>query len=223
VPICFPWFGPKADDKAAPQHGFARTMGWQLEDVREQRDAAEVVLTLASNDTTTKQWAHRFFARYAVRFGGKLELELTVENRDEVPLSFEAALHAYFSVRDVADVRVRGLEGRRYVDKVSAGAQRVEGGDPIAIRGETDRVYLDATGGCELVDPNAARKISIQTDGTRNLVVWNPGEEKARGMKDVGEEQWRRMLCIEPANVLESKLTLKPGETHTMRARIVIN
>src|SRR5262245_37710636 len=33
VPICFPWFGGKADDPKAPAHGFARTTVWHLESI----------------------------------------------------------------------------------------------------------------------------------------------------------------------------------------------
>jgi glucose-6-phosphate 1-epimerase len=33
VPICFPWFGAKADDPKAPTHGFVRTTSWQLESI----------------------------------------------------------------------------------------------------------------------------------------------------------------------------------------------
>src|SRR5262252_2446072 len=33
VPICFPWFGDKADDPHAPAHGFVRTTAWQLESI----------------------------------------------------------------------------------------------------------------------------------------------------------------------------------------------
>src|SRR5580658_5370860 len=28
VPIIFPWFGPRSDDKPGPMHGFARTALW---------------------------------------------------------------------------------------------------------------------------------------------------------------------------------------------------
>src|ERR1700680_3163875 len=31
IPICFPWFGNKADDPNAAAHGFVRTKAWQLE------------------------------------------------------------------------------------------------------------------------------------------------------------------------------------------------
>src|SRR5689334_18278325 len=36
VPICFPWFGPRASDETAPMHGFARVLEWSVESV-EQR------------------------------------------------------------------------------------------------------------------------------------------------------------------------------------------
>src|SRR2546429_9180616 len=40
VPICFPWFGPKADDPNAPMHGFARIAPWNLESVERVGDGA---------------------------------------------------------------------------------------------------------------------------------------------------------------------------------------
>src|SRR4051794_5354975 len=33
VPICFPWFGPKAGDTAAPMHGFARLLSWDVAEI----------------------------------------------------------------------------------------------------------------------------------------------------------------------------------------------
>ncbi len=40
IPICFPWFGGKANDPAAPAHGLARTIPWQLESIIQADDAA---------------------------------------------------------------------------------------------------------------------------------------------------------------------------------------
>src|SRR4051812_49170306 len=34
VPLIFPWFGAKADNPKAPQHGFARSTEWELRDIR---------------------------------------------------------------------------------------------------------------------------------------------------------------------------------------------
>ena len=55
VPVCWPWFGdlqrnPPAVQTmvqgAAPFHGLARTLDWQLQEVREQADAVELALVL---------------------------------------------------------------------------------------------------------------------------------------------------------------------------------
>src|SRR5271163_1678649 len=42
VPICFPWFGAKADDPQAPAHGFVRTKPWQLESIAQTADGVTV-------------------------------------------------------------------------------------------------------------------------------------------------------------------------------------
>ena len=42
VPICFPWFGDKADDAAAPAHGFVRTKVWELESIARAGDDVAV-------------------------------------------------------------------------------------------------------------------------------------------------------------------------------------
>src|SRR5690242_5466695 len=42
VPICFPWFGGKADDAKAPAHGFVRTRAWQLESISQAGDTVMV-------------------------------------------------------------------------------------------------------------------------------------------------------------------------------------
>ena len=39
VPICFPWFGDKADDPKAPAHGFVRTKAWQIESIVQAGEA----------------------------------------------------------------------------------------------------------------------------------------------------------------------------------------
>src|SRR5580700_6537975 len=48
VPICFPWFGPKKDDAAAPAHGFARLKQWALESTKKTDDGGvQLILSLA--------------------------------------------------------------------------------------------------------------------------------------------------------------------------------
>jgi glucose-6-phosphate 1-epimerase len=51
-------------------------------------------------------------------------------------------------------------------------------------------------------------------------VVWNPWVDKARRMPDFGDDEWPEMLCIETANALDDAVTVPPGESHTLAARI---
>jgi glucose-6-phosphate 1-epimerase len=63
--------------------------------------------------------------------------------------------------------------------------------------------------------------IEIVKDGSLpDAVVWNPAEAKASKMADLETEEYKRMVCIEPAAVNES-ITLSPGEK--FRTRLIIS
>src|SRR5271154_3673190 len=50
VPICFPWFGNKADDPKAPAHGFVRAKPWELESIAQAGDAVTVSMVTTSDE-----------------------------------------------------------------------------------------------------------------------------------------------------------------------------
>src|SRR5215469_8636752 len=54
VPVCFPWFGDKADDRKAPAHGFVRTKAWQLESIAQAGDTVTVSMFSESDQSTKK-------------------------------------------------------------------------------------------------------------------------------------------------------------------------
>src|SRR5580704_2665739 len=56
IPICFPWFGGKADEPKAPAHGFVRTKAWQLESITKAGDGVTVSMFTESNVETKKWW-----------------------------------------------------------------------------------------------------------------------------------------------------------------------
>src|ERR1700730_12066459 len=118
VPVCFPWFGAKADDPKAPAHGFVRTKSWQLESIGQSGE--EIILSTASDESTRAIWPHDFRLEYRVVFGTELLLELTMTNTGESPLRFEEALHAYYSVGDVTKASLSGLDGVEYLDKTDS-------------------------------------------------------------------------------------------------------
>lgn len=109
IPICFPWFGDKANDPAAPAHGFAHTTLWQLESITQADDAVTVAMRIESDADTKKWWPADFQAVYRATFGSQLRLELAVTNSGTSPLRFEEALHTYFHVGQIGQVQLQGF------------------------------------------------------------------------------------------------------------------
>jgi glucose-6-phosphate 1-epimerase len=219
VPVIFPWFGPRAGDPAAPAHGFARTMAWNLLEAKAEGDDVTLRLGLEANEATRKWLPNDFDAVYIVRVGKKLDLSLEIRNRSSSPFRFEEALHTYLSVGDVRQVSIEGLSGHTFIDKTAAGQRRQQAG-AIRIERETDRVYLDTTEAVTAIDPVADRQIIVSKEGSHTTVIWNPWIDKAKAMADFGDDEWPGMLCIETANAADNAIDLPPGGSHIMRASI---
>ena len=220
VPICFPWFGPNADDPKAPAHGFARLMEWNVESVTQRDGAVSVVLSLTSSDQTKALWPADFSAEYTVTVGSELHLSLAVKNTGNAPIKFEEALHTYFTIGNINVVSIEGLAGTTYIDKMNNAARTPQGAEPIRFSGETDRVYLATQSTCTVHDPALGRQIRIAKSGSEATVVWNPWINKSKTMADFGDEEWPGMVCVETCNVGDHAVPLSPNATHTMTAMI---
>lgn len=215
VPICFPWFGANPKDANAPAHGVARTTLWNVVASSRLADGG-IGLTLSAS-------IGGFSLRYQADFGKVLRLCLTVEclNSATEPLTFEAALHTYLRVSDIQQISILGLESFDYIDKVGDTTKRTATRQPIQFTSETDRIYQETKGTCELRDPGLKRKISIEPSNARSTIVWNPWIEKSARMTDFGDDEWSGMVCIETANVGDQAIKLEAGESHSVEARIV--
>jgi glucose-6-phosphate 1-epimerase len=219
VPVCFPWFGDKADDPNAPAHGFARTKAWQLESIGQSVDGVTVSMVTESNENTKRWWAADFRLAHRATFGRELSLELVLKNTGVGPLRFEEALHTYHRVGDIQKARVRGLDTVHYLDKTDSNQEKTQQGD-IVITTETDRVYLNTEHEMELEDPVLRRRVRVAKENSLTSVVWNPWVEKARAFSDLGDDEWKQMVCIETSNVSDFAVDLAPGQQHTMKAII---
>ena len=221
IPVCFPWFGDKAGDPAAPAHGFVRTKEWQLDGVELAGKDVVVSMSTQSDDNTRKLWPYDFRLVCRASFGRQLKVELIAGNTGASPFAFEEALHAYFAVGDAEDCCVRGLDATRYLDKTDNRIEKMQSGD-VRFSAETDRVYVDTERELELVDPTGKRRICVDKQNSRTTVVWNPWSEKSIALEDLAVNQWKSFVCIETSNVAPSSLQLKPGESHAMAAVISV-
>ena len=222
VPICFPWFGDKADDPKAPAHGFVRTKAWQIESIAQAEGAVTVSMFTESDESTKKWWPADFRLVHRATFGRQLTLELVITNTGKTPLRFEEALHAYYRVGNLEKARVRGLDAVPYLDKTDSNRENVQRGE-IAITAETDRVYLNTTHAVELEDPALHRRTRVTKENSRTTVVWNPWVRKAHSLSDLGDEEWRQFICIETCNAEEFAVDLAPGEQHTLKAVVQVS
>jgi glucose-6-phosphate 1-epimerase len=220
VPICWPWFGPHASDASKPAHGFARSLDWTLAETATLHDGrTRVVMTLSSDAATLQMWPHAFVLRYTITIGQTLELDLRVDNLGDQPFVFTEALHTYLTVGDVRQIRISGLSGTTYSDKVRQFQRYTDTGD-ILFTDETDRVYLKTTTPCTVHDPLLTRKIVVSKTGSQATVIWNPWIAKAKAMADFGDDEWPGMVCVETVNALDHAVTLTPGASHHMTAFI---
>ena len=219
IPICFPWFGGKADDPKAPAHGFVRTKAWRLKSIAQVGDGIAVSLFTESDATTKQWWPAEFHLAYQVIFDSDLLLKLTVTNTGKKSLSFEEALHAYHRVGSILNTRVGGLHAVSYLDKTDLNRKKFQRGE-IAIVSETDRVYLNTSDAIELEDPVFRRRTQVAKGNSCTTVVWNPWVQKAYSLSDLGDDEWIQMICIETSNVADFAINLAPGEHHKMRAII---
>jgi len=217
VPICFPWFGGKADDPKAPAHGFVRTKAWQLESIAQAGDGVTVSMFTESDEDTKRWWPGEFGLGYRVTFASELRLELVVTNTGKTSLRFEEALHAYHRVGNILKTRVGGLSTVHYIDKTDSNRMKSQQGE-IAIVSETDRVYLNTSDAIELEDPVLRRRTRVAKENSRTTVVWNPWVQKAHSLSDFADDEWMQMICIETSNVSDFAVDLAPGQQHKMKA-----
>ncbi|HRW17320.1 MAG TPA: D-hexose-6-phosphate mutarotase [Dermatophilaceae bacterium] len=216
IPVCWPWFGAGPGGDRSPRHGLARTARWALEkQVDGERETALTYLLTAHCDPRFGQlYPYLFETRLTAVFGERLRVSLQVSNTGAEPLVFEAALHTYLRVGDVRTVRVGGLGGAAYLDMVGAPTQRVQESDELVIAGETDRIY-ESSRTVTVTDPVLRRRLVVETTGAAQRVVWNPGEQTAHTLADLGDA-WPGFLCVESANVRGHTVVIEPGQSGSM-------
>ncbi|PWA85687.1 galactose mutarotase-like superfamily protein [Artemisia annua] len=225
IPICFPQFSNLGLLEA---HGFARNRLWTIEAdpppfPSNVNDRVFVDLLLKPTEEDMKIWPHSFEYRLRITLGpgGDLMLISRIRNTnaDAKPFTFTFAYHTYFSVSDISEVRVEGLETLDYLDNTKNRERYTEQGDAITFESEIDKIYLSTPTKIAVLDHEKKRTFVIRKEGLPDAVVWNPWDKKAKTMADFGDEEYKQMLCVEAA-AIEKPVTLKPGEEWKVRLEL---
>ncbi|KAI3786952.1 hypothetical protein L1987_41052 [Smallanthus sonchifolius] len=183
---------------------------------------------------------------FVSRPGGDLMLTSRIRNTnaDGKPFTFT---FAYFSVSDISEVRVEGLETLDYLDNMKNRERYTEQGDAITFESEVDKIYLTTPTKIAILDHEKKRTFGkmdflmlirsvqnfpclqqyrcIGSISNRIVffssvsVVWNPWDKKAKSIADFGDDKYKHMLCVEAA-AIEKPITLKPGEEWKVRQEL---
>jgi len=209
IPHCFPQFGPGA----IQQHGFARNLDWE---VVEQSDD-KIVMSLSENDYTMEMWPHAFNCKYTVSLGAdSLDTEFCVTNTGDKPFDFTAALHTYWSVSGIKNIKITSpaFKGATYLDKMQSPPADVKSDkESIVISEEVDQVYAGVSGDVLLEDSKRKRPLTIANKiGWSDTVLWNPYGNEGMGFD--------KFVCVESAQAA-TPVVLQPGEYWTGAMNVV--
>lgn len=219
IPVIFPQFEQRGPDYSLPRHGLARTRAWTLDTHRAGPDHALASFTLSDAPETRALWPHAFQLEFTVSLGpNRLDLELHITNPGDTAWPFSAALHTYLAASDLGQLRLQGLEGCRFIDAVTQG-EYIEDHPEKRFAGEIDRIYELVPRSLLLRD--GPRRLTIESETFEDAVLWNPGPDKCIVLKDMPDDDWRQMLCVEAAQVLNPP-TLQPGDSWTARQSLVL-
>jgi len=215
IPVCWPWFGAHPTEPDQPSHGYVRHTEW--EPISTSATEESTIVTLQFPVSGCPQGIS---LQLRVELSEQLSVSLITANNSGTDFKFSEALHSYFSIRDIRSVIVSGLEDQSYIDSLSRGASPQQQSGPISFSAETDRIYIDTTHTCTIVDKIFKRSIYIEKENSHSTVVWNPWIDKSIRMPDFGDREFNTMLCLETANCGPNSLSLASGETHNMRLQI---
>jgi glucose-6-phosphate 1-epimerase len=175
------------------QHGFARISTWEWSGTAKDSDnEVSGQFTLSSSAKTLELWPYPFKLTYTVCLKpGSLTTTLKVDNPsfpEAQSFDFTALLHTYFRTAKLDDVKVLGLKGLTYKDKVQDSKSFEEQLEAVTVSSEVDRVYMNSLD-CPLqLEGSALGKgrgqLHIHAKTFRDTVVWNPWAEKAKAMSD---------------------------------------
>lgn len=116
-------------------------------------------------------------------------------------------------MQDIGKVKVTGLSGVTYVDKVLDATTHTQSKNEILIEGEVDRVYGAVPQSTTSVVEDGKPRFDVVRENLVDVVVWNPWKVKAEGMGDFSpKDGYTKMICVETGTVNEWQ-SLEGGES----------
>lgn len=217
MPVCWPWFGRCGVNKAQG-HGFARYSRWGVAASEYSEELSEVTLCLALTDEhrTRFGWSAPFELELKISLAMKLTCALTCRNTGSEPVAITEGFHPYLRVRNSEAVYVRGVDGCDFVT-VADNTPKTFVGDWKLANEYGSKIFTTTKNEFALIDPELKRALTMASHGNSKLVIWNPGPFTAGEYQNLGAEDYRSFVCVEPATLFrDAAYTLEPNAEHTL-------
>ncbi|BDM64986.1 D-hexose-6-phosphate mutarotase [Shewanella sp. NFH-SH190041] len=215
VPICWPWFG-QSEQADFPQHGFARNRIWQLDSVDVDSELVRLRFSLPRSEHDNKFWPHHSSLSVEFTLGQSLKIDLINENLSDNSIKLTQALHTYLPIGDIHRLKATGFAASQYIEFGEGPVKQQE--DAVSFTQETDRVYTRLSPVQQLHTPDGI--ICVSRQHSRSAVLWNPWIDKSKRLSCFHDEDYLTMVCLEAANVLEDRVILPAGASHTLSTEI---
>ena len=131
-------------------------------------DAPAVVFKLTDNEYTRGMWNYPFEATYTVTLGADaLETEFKVMNTGSSTFEFTGALHSYWSVSAIANLKIAGaFDGATFLDKMAEPPAKATCDSAVLdISKPTDSVFEQVGGEGKLLDSGRNTALTISSEG----------------------------------------------------------
>jgi glucose-6-phosphate 1-epimerase len=137
--------------------------------------------------------------------------------------AFEALLHTYLATGEnsINSLILEGLQNVTFIDKPDGMKEKVLEDDAMKFSGEIDRIFINTpndvvlkhvTHGNNEFSAVQVKRHAVVRDSEPNLkqvlvhapldvVVWNPGAVRAAAIADLGDDDYKHYVCIEPGRV----------------------
>lgn len=210
IPICWPWFSDRYPEANAdlPAHGYVRDQNWTLVSTEDTFEGT--LLVLHPGHSVGPGFPYKTALQVTILVGQSLKISVVTTNLENKDIRLTGALHTYFAVSDISDVILHGITGH-YFDKTRK-YQQFNTPKHYEFDEETDRVHQ-----CKAnhITINFDKKVTeVNSQGHDSIVVWNPWAANSESMKDMPDDGYRHMLCVETA--ITDGIALSQQQSHAL-------
>jgi glucose-6-phosphate 1-epimerase len=223
IPLVFPQFGQPS--QTMPQHGFARTTVWTVNDTITTDTSITTSFGISYSEATLNVWPHKFNLTYHVTLSDAgLTTQLDIQNVDTTSFDCQALLHTYLRVPDIHRTVVAGFKAFQFVDKMASSEEFTDDRIVADFTQEVDRIYvgqLEAPFSVDVIT-NEEQQVNVRCsssilrgDSRRSVptdcVLWNAWVDKTASIADLNDDAYLQYVCVEPG-VVKGVTTVQAGE-----------